>query len=617
MPTRHSHPLRLALACVLVVWWHGGATVIGQRTPDRDFKATVAAPAHNDKHPKVLFDEAHFNVRTSRGSYKTFVDLVTGDRYQVTANDKPFEAKTLEGYDILVMSNASGTPRPSEKPAFTDAECNVVRDWAQGGGVLPARSSTAPAKEQSPSAADVTASDAWPSFRGRSASGVADGQHPPITWSIADDVKGQWKTPIPGLANSSPIVWGDRVFLTTAIATEPPSPSKLRLSNPALARASPVEDQSKHAWCVYCLSLEDGKVVWQQTAHEGEPHVKRHPKSSFANATPVTDGRHMVAFFGSEGLYCYDFNGQLLWKQDLGVIDAAAFDAPGIQWGPASSPIIYDGLVVVQCDQPKDSFLAAYEVATGKPVWRTSRDVLSSWSTPTICQENGRAELVTLSPNSCRGYDPRTGEERWRLGGFSKLTVPTPITANHLIFVCSGDQSTQPIYAIRAGAVGDISPVAKRENGADGALAWNVSRGGPFLPTPIVYGDHLYVLRDNGVLACYEARSGKLLYKRRVEGKGGYSASPVAADGRIYCTSEQGDVSVVKAGPTFELLATNALGERCLATPAISRGKILIRTEHALFGIGEDAERALPCSSCSISAPSRISRRSTRRSTIL
>jgi outer membrane protein assembly factor BamB len=337
-----------------------------------------------------------------------------------------------------------------------------------------------------------------------------------------------------------------------------------------------------------CLEKPTGKVLWERTAHEGVPKVKRHIKSSHANPTPTTDGKHVVAYFASEGLYCFDFQGSLLWQHDVGVIDVGAFNDPDLQWGVASSPVIYRNLVVVQCDRHKDSFIAAYDIGSGKPVWRAARDELPSWGTPTILEGRKQTELITAGTKYVRGYDPMTGAELWRLGKNSEITVPTPIVSDGLIYVTSGYPPIRPIYAVRAGASGDIT--LKDGEESNDYVAWSKSRGGPYMPTPIVYGGHLYTCSNNGTLACYEARSGRLVYQERVSSGAGYSASPVAADGKLYFTSEEGDVRVVRAGPKFEPLAVNRMGEPCMATPAISDGMILIRTQHFLYGIGR-AER--------------------------
>jgi len=422
----------------------------------------------------------------------------------------------------------------------------------------------------------------WPSFRGPNASGVSDGHPTPVKWNAPSGESVLWKTPIPGVAVSSPVVWGDRVFVSTAVSSDPHATIRTGL----YGDVEPSSDLSRHSWRLVALDKRTGKVLWERVAHEGVPRTKRHPKSSQASPTPVTDGRHVVVSFGSEGLYTYDVDGKLLWKRDLGVLNAGWFYDPDYEWGVGSSPIIWKSSVIVQCDIQKNSFIAAFDVATGQPLWRTPREEIPSWSTPAIYEGNGRAELVTQATNFTRGYDPSTGQELWRLAGNSEITIPTPIIGANLIIVTNGYRGVQPIYAIKPGAKGDIT--LKGEQTQSEFIAWSTKRGGPYIPTPLIYRDQLYVCSNNGVLSAYDARIGQRLYQERLGGTGGsFSASPVAADGKIYLASEDGDVFVIKAGPTYELLATNSMGEALMATPAISEGLIIIRGLKDVFAIGQ------------------------------
>jgi outer membrane protein assembly factor BamB len=428
----------------------------------------------------------------------------------------------------------------------------------------------------------------WPSFRGPHASGDADGQYPPATWDAPKGINVRWKTPIPGLGHSCPVVWGDKVFITTAVSGDPKSTFRPGL----YGNVDSVNDTTVHTWRVYCLDKQTGKIVWERVAHEGVPRIKRHTKGSHANSTPATDGSHLVVCFGSEGLYCYDFQGKLLWKRDVGVLDSGFFFDADYQWGFGSSPILFHNLAILQCDVGKNSFIAAYDVANGRQVWLAPRDEIPSWGTPTICEGTGSTELVTNATKHARGYDPLTGKELWRLGRHAEITVPTPVAGSGLIFITSGYRPIQPIYAIRPGAKGDISLRDGQES--DYYVAWSKKRGGPYMPTPIVYRDYLYTCSNNGIVACYEAKTGKQVYQERLGGSGGYTASPVAADGRLYFTSEEAGIRVVKAGPKFELLATNPMGDVCMATPAISDGMVFIRTQHFVYGIGRhSAPKAL------------------------
>jgi outer membrane protein assembly factor BamB len=424
----------------------------------------------------------------------------------------------------------------------------------------------------------------WPSFRGPQASGVCDGQFPPVTWDAATDHNIRWKTPIPGLGHSCPIVWDNRIYLTTAVSAD----GKAELRTGLYGDVDSVNDAAEHSWRVYCLDKRSGKVVWERIACTGVPKIKRHPKASHANPTPATDGVHIVASFGSEGLYCYDRDGKLLWQKSLGVLDSGWFYDADYQWGFGSSPIIYKEMVIVQCDVGKDSFLAAYRIADGHEVWRTSRDEIPSWGTPTIVESDIRVELVTNATRFARGYDPRSGAELWRLGPHSEITVPAPVFGAGLIFIASGYRPIQPIFAVKPGATGDIS--LKEGETASSAIAWSIKKGGPYMPTPIFYDGYLYTCANAGIVTCFDARTGKQVYKERLGSSAGYTASPVAADGKLYFTSEESDVRVVRAGPKFELLAINPLGDPCVSTPAISDGMIFIRTQHYLFGIGRSGD---------------------------
>jgi putative pyrroloquinoline-quinone binding quinoprotein/putative pyrroloquinoline-quinone-binding quinoprotein len=420
----------------------------------------------------------------------------------------------------------------------------------------------------------------WPAFRGPNASGVADGQPMPVKWNISTGENVLWKTPVPGIAVSSPIVWGDRVFVSTAVSSDP----NVGIRTGLYGDVEPVNDLSKHSWRLLAIDKRTGKVLWDRVAYEGTPKTKRHPKSSQASPTPVTDGLHVIVSFGPQGLYAYDVDGQLIWKRDLGTLNAGWFYDPDYEWGIGSSPIIWKNLVIVQCDIQKNSFIAAFNVATGEPVWRTAREEIPSWSTPTIYEGNGRAELVTQGTGFTRGYDPTTGKELWRLSGNSEITIPTPIVGPGFVIVTNGYRGVQPIYAIKPGANGDIT--LKSDQTKSDFVAWSTNRGGPYIPTPLIYRDQLYVVQINGVLAAYDVRTGQRLYQERVGSGGSFSASPVAADGKIYLASEDGDIFVVKAGPSYELLSTNSIGEVVMATPAISSGIIIIRGLKDLFAIG-------------------------------
>ncbi len=337
-------------------------------------------------------------------------------------------------------------------------------------------------KRALPTAARRTGS--WPSFRGTEASGVADGQRLPDRW---DGTTGQnilWRTPIPGLAHSSPVVWGDLVFVSTAVSSDPKATFKPGLYGDGDAS----EDRSAHRWMIVALDKRSGKIRWQRVAHEGQPLNKRHIKSTYASATPATDGRIVVAWFGSQGVHAYDVNGNFRWKVDLGRVDMGAYDIPTYEWGPASSPIIWNGLVILQCDTQADSFLLALNAETGETVWKTERDELPSWGTPTVATTSAGPELVTNASNYIRGYNPRTGTEVWRVGPSSKITAPTPIAADGMWVVASGRAPERPIFVVRAGASGDLTLPGGQISG--GSVVWSRTGRGSYMPTPLIYKRH-------------------------------------------------------------------------------------------------------------------------------
>jgi outer membrane protein assembly factor BamB len=425
------------------------------------------------------------------------------------------------------------------------------------------------------------AAGSWPSFRGPGASGIADAQNLPDTWDVKSGENIVWRTPIPGLAHSSPIVWGNRVFVTSAVSTDAGATFRPGLYGDGDAS----QDRTSQRWTIYAIDRTTGSIVWERVASEGVPIDKRHIKSTYASATPVTDGRIVVASFGSQGVYAYDVEGRFLWKVDVGRLDVGAYDIPTYEWGPASSPIIWNNLVILQCDTQADSFLLALHAETGETAWKTSRDELPSWGTPTIGMSPDGPVLVTNASNFIRGYDPRTGAERWRLGGSSKITAPTPVFGDGFVVVASGRGPERPIFVVRPNARGDLTlPEGKTSSDA---IAWSRTGRGPYMPTPLFYKDQLYVLANNGVFDSYNVRTGEEIYRARLEPVGsGFSASPIAADGKIYLSNEDGEMIVVSAGPQFKRIATNSIGELLMATPALSRGVMYVRSLHTLTAIG-------------------------------
>ena len=395
----------------------------------------------------------------------------------------------------------------------------------------------------------------------------------------------RWTVTLPGLAHSSPIVWDDRVFVTSAVSSRGGATFKPGLYGEGTAS----EDRSVQRWIVMAIDRHSGKTVWESTAYEGVPREKRHIKATYANATPATDGRYVVAFFGSQGLYAFDMRGKLLWKKDLGVLNTGAYDLPEYEWGTASSPIIYKDLVIVQCDTQNESFVLAADIRTGDTVWKTARKELPSWGTPTVypAQAGRPAELITNASNYIRGYDPDTGAERWRLGGSSKITAPTPVFTRDAIVVVQRPRA-------RAADLRDPPRRARRHHACRRAVVqlqqvlWSKTGRGSYMPTPLIYQGLVYVLANQGLLDAYDLRVGEEIYRQRIPHEGsGFSASPVAADGRLYLSSEDGDIFVVRAGRTFEILGRQRMGEPLMATPALAPGAMYVRGEKRLFAIGK------------------------------
>jgi len=429
----------------------------------------------------------------------------------------------------------------------------------------------------------------WPSFRGPFASGLATENDTATSWNVETAQGIAWKTPIPGLGHSSPAIWGNRLFVTTAVNQKKSAPLKVGLyGDPKSA-----EDNDEQQWQVFCVDKTSGKILWQATAYQGRPKVPRHPKATHANCTIATDGANVVAFFGSEGLYCYDMDGHLRWQKDLGILKVSPMvynDAPDpkgtdLDWGFASSPVIYQGRVFVQCDTLTNGFVAAFALSDGKQVWRTARNDSGTWSAPNICLDGPRPQLVVNGYSHMGGYDLATGKENWRLSGGGDCPVPTPVVWNGLVFLMSAHGPRSPIYAVKTDAAGDIS--LKEGASTNRHLAWSTRKGAAYMATPLIYDSRLYSCHVDGILSCFDAATGKQLYKERLgSGGDGFTASPVASKGKIYFASEQGAIYVVKPGDQFNVLATNQLAEVCMASPAISEGKLFFRTQGHIVAIG-------------------------------
>jgi outer membrane protein assembly factor BamB len=521
--------------------------------------------------------------------------VLLGGRGQNRIGLLPLDFRMFRSFDMKLVMMLSTSALPPT--ALTLKEGGRTETYTRVGDAVSTSDGAAKTTEASMGITDPSttalpaATDGnWPGFRGLSSSGVAAKSHPPITWDVSTGANIAWKTPIPGLAHSSPIVWANRVFVTTAVPAEADA-VMFRHGNAANTNVDAINrstrDETLYTWRVYALDRDTGKILWNKTAHEGVPRSQRHVSQTQANSTPATDGTHLVVWLGSEGLYCYDFNGTLLWKKDLGALKSGYVIDPSYEWNTASSPVIYKNSVILQVDLLKDSFIASFDVNTGKEIWRTSRaDEVPSWATPLVYEGPTRTEIVTLAPNYARGYDPATGKELWRLGKHSIYSAPSPIAGPGLFVITSGSgNSVQPIYAIRAGASGDITLKDDEEKNA--AVAWSKLRGGAFIPTPLLYDGLLYVTNEGGILASYKIDTGERVYQQRMTRGGSYSSSAVAADGRLYVASEDGDVIVAKAGPTFEKLAQKQMKEMIMASPAISGNMIIYRTQHHVIAIEE------------------------------
>ena len=383
----------------------------------------------------------------------------------------------------------------------------------------------------------------WPRWRGPSGQGLAAGSGYPDTWSSTQNVL--WKTPVPGSGNSSPIVWSDRVFVTTAY-------------------------EGGRRVSVLAYRRSDGRLLWETDAPEGRTDRGAHYKNGHASATPSTDGERIYVSFGPRGLFALDFSGKILWQRDLGPIQA--------YHGAAGSPLLYKDRIILYQDQYRDSFIAAFDTRTGQQIWRTPRDANTGWGTPIAIHVAGHDEIIVNSQQRVQAYDPDRGRELWRCSGMSYEVIPTPVVGYGMVFCSSGRAG--PTMAITPGGSGDVSRTH---------VVWRSPRGSPFVPSPILYGEQLYMVNDMASIATsLEARTGEAVWQGRlgVARREGFSASPVAVDGKVFFTNDEGDTFVLRAGRTFELLHVNHLGERTLASPALVDGGWYIRTDRNLYAIG-------------------------------
>lgn len=532
----------------------------------------------------------------------TFANDEMGMKIDVRVKDGRLEGQ-VQGqgpFDLLARDDGRfySTSVPGVELEFSGRAGTIERFVLhQNGGEFPF-SRSAPEAEAETAAADVPAEDApeapvvraearpWPQFRGLGAAGNADGQGLPLTWNAETGENVVWKIPVDGIALSSPVIHGGRVYLATVESEGADSTFRTGL----YGDVDSVDDTSEHVWKLVALELRTGKRLWEQTAARGVPKVKRHLKSSHANPTPATDGERVVVHFPSEGLFCFDRDGKQLWKVDLGVLNSGWFYDPTYEWGFSSSPILYDGRVILQVDIQEQSYVAAFSLEDGSELWRTEREEIPTWGTPTIlpaASGSGRDEVVT-NGTTIRGYDAQTGDELWTLGPNSEVTVATPVVLDGVAYITANYPPARPIYAVRPGGRGDLSLAAGESSNE--SIVWSKKRGGVYIPTPVAYRGILYTMQMNGRLTAYDATTGEEIYRERVGKADSFSGSGIAADGKLYFTTETGTTYVVKAGRRFELLATNELDEVVMTSAAASDGLVLIRTLEHLYALGEPAD---------------------------
>lgn len=473
----------------------------------------------------------------------------------------------------------------------------------------------------------------WPQFRGPAGSGIPSESRLPTSWAADKNIA--WQVEIPGQAWSQPVVWGDQIFLTTAIpeeekpATETGEaadggkqgddyPAKkdeaktdeAKPAKPATEKADEDKDGDKseggegdrprrrrgggggfggsipdrlYRWKVMCLDRATGAIKWEQLAHEGKPTIPIHRTNTYASETPVTDGERVYAYFGSEGLYCYDMEGHLLWSKSLGSYPMM------LGWGTGSSPALLEGRLFVQCDNEKESFLVALDAKSGNEQWRVPREEKSTWATPFVWHNKVRTELVTAGAKKMRAYDPESGELLWESANARGRCSATPVATDELLYVGvgGGPGGLGPLLAIRAGAKGDIT-LEKDETSSD-SVAWMAQRSGPPMASPLVYQGCLYVLEQGGgIIACYNALTGEQHYKKRIDGAKGFTSSPWGYDGKIYCLDEEGTTFVIPVGPEFEVVATNKLDDHFWSSMAVAGDHILLRGTSRLYSIAPE-----------------------------
>ncbi len=388
--------------------------------------------------------------------------------------------------------------------------------------------------------------DNWPQFRGSNGQGISSESNLPVKWSATSNVR--WKTGLPGAGHSSPVVWGNRIFLTAF-------------------------NSSKKQLIVLCLDKDSGKILWERTV-QAERIEEHHSSNSPASPTPATDGKHVYVYFGSRGLVCFDFAGNKVWENPFGPYPN--------EWGTASSPVLYGDMLLLNSDTDAEDFLLAVNKNNGRVMWKTSRsDVNRSWPTPVIWNAGGKDEIVVSGSGRVKAYDPNGGRELWTVEGLTRWVTPTPVMAHGLLYAASNGPGGNIIMAIRPGGRGNVTRTH---------VAWRFERSAPYSSSPVIVGDFLFAVKNGGVMTCLNAKTGEVAWQERLPAGGDYYASLVAADGKVYALSEGGEATVVAAKPVYELLSVNKLDERCMASPAISGGQLFIRTDENLYCIG-DARR--------------------------
>lgn len=554
----------------------GFAPSIDFGAPDGATYSLAVADMDNDQDLDLIVGNVgqKNSVFFNRGDGRTYSEVRFGDESSATYGVDTGDLDG-DGFPDIVVANSRSTNhvflnRPAQPQDSTlESEANKVP--------------TVPAKSQRPLLPDDRKSAAhWDPFRGRNGRGVADGFPVRTAWNAdkdSGDLDGVlWTTRVPGLGHSSPVIRGDRIFLTTAIASNGNAPLNVgRGGQPDAA-----DDNGEQSWVVLCYDRHTGEETWRQTAHRGMPRATRHAKATHANTSVAVDGENVIAFFGSEGIHCFDLDGNPKWTRDLGVVNISKY---GIGWGFASSPAIYNDRIAIVCDDPDKPFVATLRLSDGEDIWQTPRkDICErSWGTPLIHTSPTRTQLVVNGWPWIVSYDFNSGQELWRIRGGGDNPVPTPFEANGWIYITNAHGPESPILVVRPDGNGDISP--PNSTGTNDSIVWSTRRGGSYMSTPVVYEDYLYLANSNGTVRCFHARTGEEIYEKRLDSGAAIISSLVAADGKIYCASENGMVYVVKAGQEFEVLAQNRMGEPCFATPAIAKGVFYVRTTQNLIAI--------------------------------